>query len=111
VALSTPHGTLGTGGKNEDGKRKNQKLSTPHGTLGTYIACGEGLENWFKLSTPHGTLGTNFPSFGKKSKTALSTPHGTLGTEMEALYNLGRMITFNSTRYIRNLVVQLFNRS
>ena len=55
----------------------------------------------FALSTPHGTLGTVFVPSQENRYRQLSTPHGTLGTELVVDVN-NDVISFNSTRYIRN---------
>ncbi len=81
------------------------KLSTPHGTLGTVLSRGRS-HAMTALSTPHGTLGTviNNPTKTKNPK-RLSTPHGTLGTKPFETFDEGiEIVTFNSTRYIRNVM-------
>ena len=104
LALSTPHGTLGTLGSqvirrknkscrafnstryirnpcSEVGGAGTTKLSTPHGTLGTGVNALPFFKQ-IRLSTPHGTLGTTRRSWRENASSSflLSTPHGTLGT-------------------------------
>ena len=59
------------------------------------------------LSTPHGALGTSafvfeFRVFGF----LLSTPHGALGTRMQKDAEEPILVSFNSTRCIRNMQTQ-----
>ncbi len=55
-------------------------LSTPHGALGTLGKFATiGLIAW-ELSTPHGALGTTYPEKHQVFQLNLSTPHGALGT-------------------------------
>ena len=54
------------------------------------------------LSTPHGTLGTVPACKCSSYYDVLSTPHGTLGTVANYTLFLHSLLSFNSTRYIRN---------
>ena len=54
------------------------------------------------LSTPHGRLGTFSHPKQNVRLVSLSTPHGRLGTDKRCLSLTLPLMTFNSTRQIRN---------
>ena len=100
--LSTPHGALGTLICRKL-KMYYQQLSTPHGALGTFFYFYlNKSRSYFQLHTVHQErIFTRIEKISNKS-TTLSTPHGALGTVFSSVFFCICILSFNSTRCIRN---------